>query len=554
MTVDREDIIKALQSYDKHCNVDLVNKAIDFAIKYHGDQLRDSGDSYYQHPLEVASIITEMHLDSTSVIVALLHDTIEDTQLTYDDISREFSPEIARLVDGVTKLTKLEFQPDQIRQAENFRKLLLAISDDIRVLLVKLADRLHNMRTIEFIKSDERRVRIALETSEIYGPLAERIGMQELKLELQDRAFKVLHPDIRASIIRRLEEINKDGEKLIKSVVNEIDDTLKKGNIKAKVFGRQKTPYSIWMKMKHKNVSFDQLSDLIAFRIIVNSADPLECYHALGIIHSAYKAVPESFQDFHSTPKSNGYESLHTIVVGPMQQRIEIQIRTKEMHDIAELGLAAHWRYKQHYQSDGAQYQWIRELLSILEHTSDPEEFLQNTKLAMYYHQVFCFTPKGSIIALPKGATPIDFAYAVHSEIGHHCVGAKVNGRIVPLKTALENGDQVEIMTSKSQTPSPSWEQIVITGKARSEIRKFIHSQEINQYVSLGNAILEKALKAEGITDIIPALEAATKALHKNNIEDVYLAVGEGSISREEVIQHIKPGSKNPIKSTLSYR
>ena len=551
MTVDRKDIIKAIKSYDANCNVALINKAIDFAIKYHGAQLRDSGDPYYQHPLEVASIITEMHLDSTSVIVALLHDTLEDTELTSDDISREFSPEIARLVEGVTKLTKLEFQPDQVRQAENFRKLLLAISDDIRVLLVKLADRLHNMRTIDFIKSDERRVRIALETSEIYGPLAERIGMQEVKLELQDTAFKVLHPDIRASIIRRLEEINSDGEKLIKSVVHEIENTLKEGGLKAKTFGRQKTPYSIWMKMKHKNVSFDQLSDLIAFRIIVDTK--AECYQALGIVHSAYKAVPESFQDFISTPKSNGYESLHTIVVGPMQKRIEIQIRTKEMHDIAELGLAAHWRYKQHYQADGAQYQWIRELLSILEHTSDPEEFLQNAKLAMYYHQVFCFTPKGTIIALPKGATPIDFAYAVHSEIGHHCVGSKVNGRIVPLKTELENGDQVEIMTSKNQTPSPSWEQIVITGKARSEIRKFIHSQEINQYVSLGNAILERALKAENITDIVPALEKATKALHKNNIEDVYLAVGEGSISREDVLKHIKTPTKSRIKSTLSF-
>ena len=551
MTVDRTDIINALQSYDTHCNVDLVNKAIDFATKYHGNQLRDSGDPYYQHPLEVAFIITEMHLDSTSVIVALLHDTIEDTELTYDDISREFSPEIARLVDGVTKLTKLEFQPDHVRQAENFRKLLLAISDDIRVLLVKLADRLHNMRTIEFIKSDERRVRIALETSEIYGPLAERIGMQEIKLELQDTAFKVLHPDIRASIIRRLDEINSDGEKMIKSIVHEIDDTLKKGGLKGQIFGRQKTPYSIWMKMKHKNVSFDQLSDLIAFRIIVDTLP--ECYQALGIIHSAYKMVPESFQDFISTPKANGYQSLHTIVVGPMQKRIEIQIRTKEMHDIAELGLAAHWRYKQYYQADGAQYQWIRELLSILEHTSDPEEFLQNTKLAMYYHQVFCFSPKGSIIALPKGATPIDFAYAIHSEIGHHCVGAKVNGRIVPLKTSLENGDQVEIMTSKNQTPSPSWEKIAITGKARSEIKKFIHSQEINQYVSLGNAILERALKTEGITDVFPALEIAAKALHKHNIEEVYLAVGEGSISREDVLKHIKTEPKNHIKSTLSF-
>lgn len=551
MAINRNDIINSLKLYDQNCNVTLVNKAIDFAIKYHGDQLRDSGSPYYQHPLEVAYIITKMRLDSTSVIVALLHDTLEDTELTFEDISREFSLEIANLVDGVTKLTKLEFQPDHIRQAENFRKLLLAISDDIRVLLVKLADRLHNMRTIDFIKNDDRRVKIALETSEIYGPLAERIGMQEIKLELQDAAFKVLHPDIRASIIRRLEEINSDGQKMIDTIVNEIIHTLENGKLKAKVFGRQKTPYSIWMKMKHKNVSFDQLSDVIAFRIIVK--DLAECYQVLGLVHAEYKMVPESFQDFISTPKANGYKSLHTIVVGPMQKRIEIQIRTEEMHEVAELGLAAHWRYKQFYQADGSQYQWIRELLSILEHTTDPEEFLQNSKLAMYYHQVFCFTPKGSIIALPKGATPIDFAYAVHSEIGHHCIGSKVNGRMVPLKTMLENGDQVEILTSKNQTPSPSWEQIVVTGKARSEIRKFIHSHEITQYISLGHAIIERALKSEGISNMTESLASVVKPLHKNTIEEVYLAVGEGSLSRQDILKHIKNTSTNPIQSTLSF-
>lgn len=552
MLVDRGDIINALKLYDPNCDCDFVNKAIDFAIKYHGNQLRDSGDPYYQHPLEVALIITEMRLDATSVVVGLLHDTVEDTDLTLEEIEKEFSPEVAKLVDGVTKLTKLELQSDEAREAENFRKLLLAISTDIRVLLVKLADRLHNMRTIEFIKSDERRLKIALETSEIYGPLAERIGMQEVKLELQDRAFNVLHPDIRASIIMRLEEVNGEGEQVIQKIISEIEKTLKKGKLKARVFGRQKTPYSIWMKMKHKNVSFDQLSDLIAFRIITSN-NSLECYHALGLVHAAYKMVPESFQDFISTPKSNGYKSLHTIVVGPMQKRIEIQIRTQEMHDVAELGVAAHWRYKQFCQDDGSQHQWIKELLSILEQTSDPKEFLQNTKLAMYYHQVFCFTPKGSVIALPKGATPLDFAYAVHSEIGHHCVGAKVNGRVVPLKTELENGDQVEIMTSKNQTPKPSWEQMVVTGKARSEIRKFVHSQEVSQYVSLGQAIVEKTLQLEGIGDIDSHLENMAKALNKSNIDALYLAVGEGSISREDIIKYIRKSLKGPIRSTLSF-
>jgi GTP pyrophosphokinase len=313
MSIDRRGIIKALESYDTNFDQKLVNKAIDFAVHYHGDQLRDSGDPYYQHPLEVAYITTQMHLDSYAVITALLHDTVEDTELTLDDISREFSPEIATLVDGVTKLTKIEFQPDHIRQAENFRKLLLAMSDDIRVLLVKLADRLHNMRTIEFIKSGEKRNRIALETMEIYGPLAERIGMQEVKLELQDLAFKVLHPDIRDSIIKRLSAINNYGDKTIDDIIQEIQETLNKSRLVAKVSGRQKTPYSVWMKMKYKNVGFDQLSDLIAFRIIVKNLS--ECYQALGVLHAAYKVVPENFQDFISTPKNNGYQSLHTVVV-----------------------------------------------------------------------------------------------------------------------------------------------------------------------------------------------------------------------------------------------
>lgn len=553
MTITRERLIKSLESYDPNFDKKLLNKAIDFAIQYHGDQLRESGEPYYQHPLEVAFIISEMHLDATAVITALLHDTVEDTELTLEEIESEFSPEVATLVDGVTKLTKIEFQPDHIRQAENFRKLLLAMSEDIRVLLVKLADRLHNIRTIDFLKSGEKKARIALETMEIYGPLAERIGMQEIKLELYDHAFRILHPDIRDSIKKRLANINQDGDKLIDDIISEIQDTFKKNQIKATVLGRQKTPYSVWMKMKYKNVGFDQLSDLIAFRVIVK--DLPQCYQALGAIHTSYKVVPENFQDFISTPKNNGYQSLHTVVVGPMQKRIEVQIRTEEMHAIAELGVAAHWRYKQHYDSDGKQYQWVRELLGILEQTSDPEEFLQNTKLAMYYDQVFCFTPMGTIIPMPKGATTIDFAYAVHSEIGHHCVVAKVNGRIVPLKTTLVNGDQVEIITSKTQTPSPAWEKIAITGRARAEIKKFVRSQEVNQYVSLGQAILEKALASAGITDIAGALTKIMKILKKESVDEIYLAVGEGTLSKEDILKHFesKTPTSNKLKSTLLF-
>lgn len=551
MEQERKDIIKQLKSYDSGLSEELFNKALDFTIDCHGDQRRDSGELYFYHPLEVCKIVMSMKLDKASIITALLHDTVEDTNLTLDDIEKSFGVEVAKLVDGVTKLTKISFQPDHIRQAENFRKLLLAMSNDIRVLLVKLADRLHNMRTIEHIKSPEKRMRIAIETMEIYGPLAERMGMQELKLELQDLAFKVIHPKIRETILQRLKKLAANGEKIVQDIVKEIKLTLNAASIKADVYGRQKTPFSIWMKMKQKNVSFEQLSDIIAFRIIVNSLP--ECYQTLGVIHSAYKMVPESFQDFISTPKNNGYQSLHTLVVGPIQQRIEVQIRTREMHEIAELGVAAHWRYKQKYDaSDGNQYRWLRDLLSILEQATDSEEFLRHTKLAMYYDQVFCFTPKGALIALPKGATPVDFAYAVHSDVGYHCIGAKVNGRMVPLRTQLENGDQIEIITSKNQIPAPSWEKFVITGKAKLEIRKFIRLQRRQQYIKLGKVILEKAFKSYDLDYSEKTLNDIASFFRKESADDILFAIGEGSLSREEVIKHIRPAI-NKVRSTFSF-
>lgn len=549
--MDRKDILDSLRSYDPNFDEAKVNKAIDFAIHYHGSQTRESGEPYYHHPLEVAEIIIKMRLDSNSVITALLHDTVEDTELTLEEIEKNFGSEVAKLVDGVTKLSKIEFMPDNVRQAENFRKLLLAMSDDIRVLLVKLADRLHNMRTIDAVKSPEKRMRIALETKEIYAPLAERIGIQQIKGELQDICFKVLQPEVRNSILGRLETISDDENHLVDKIVKEIEDTLSAAGVKGEVSGRRKTPYSIWMKMQQKNVGLDQLYDIIAFRVIVNTIP--ECYQVLGLIHTKYKMVPESFQDFISTPKNNGYQSLHTVVIGPLQQKIEIQVRTKEIHEIAELGVAAHWRYKQKYPdaADGKQYRWIRELLSILEQASDPEDFLQNTKLAMYYDQVFCFTPKGNLIALPRGATPVDFAYAVHSDVGHHCVGAKVNGRIVPLKSPLTNGDQVEIVTSRNQTPSPDWEKFVITGKARSEIRRFVRSQQRNEYVKLGRNVIEKSFKANNIEDNEVILKKACDFFKKKTIEDLYYSVGEGSLSRDEVVKHLEV-KKSKISGALS--
>ena len=548
--MDHQEVIDKYKSYGVKLDEEVVRKAINFAVQYHGTQKRASGEPYYYHPLQVAEIIAQMRLDSDSIVTAILHDTIEDTDLTIECIEKYFSKDIAKLVDGVTKLTKIEFKADNVRQVENFRKLLLAMSDDIRVLLIKLADRLHNMRTIDFISKPEKRERIALETMEIYAPLAERIGVQQIKGELQDICFRVLHPEVRESILTRFESIESGKENFVDQIVQQIKNTISTNGMEADVSGRRKTPYSTWMKMKQKDVGIDQLSDIVAFRVIVDSVE--DCYRALGIIHGAYKMVPDNFQDFISTPKNNRYQSLHTVVIGPLMQKIEIQIRTKEMHEIAELGVAAHWRYKQGHidHADGKKYAWIRELLSILDKEAAPDEFIQNTKLAMYYDQVFCFTPKGNLIALPNGATTVDFAYMVHSDIGNSCIGAKVNGRIVPLRTQLLNGDQVEIITSKNQTASQSWEKFVVTGKARAEIRKVIRAQQYDQYVKLGHNIISKAFKVASIDDESKAIDIAVKFFDKTK-EDLFFAIGEGTITREEVITQVQP-KKSKLSSTLS--
>lgn len=549
MNVNYQDIIKKYNLFQVSVNKEKVKKAVMFAIKYHGTQRRDSGDLYYHHPLKVAEIIAEMHLDTDSIVTAVLHDTIEDTDLTLRDIEKHFGKNIAKLVDGVTKLTKIRFKEDNIRQAENFRKLLVAMSNDIRVLLVKLADRLHNMRTINFIAKQEKRKRIALETIEIYAPLAERIGIQRIKEELQDICFQVLKPNIRQSIVESFKSIEAVQDKVIPQIINEIKEKISIENLKCEVSGRRKTPYSTWMKMQQKNINIDQLSDLIAFRVVVNTQE--DCYRALGIIHSEYKMIPNSFQDFISTPKNNGYQSLHTVIIGPLRQKTEIQIRTYSMHDVADLGVAAHWRYKQSCNdlSDSKQYIWIRELLSILDQ-SDPDLFLQNTKLAMYYDQVFCFTPKGSLIALPRGATTVDFAYMVHSDIGNRCVGAKINGKIVPLNTKLLNGDQVVIITSENQTASPLWEKFVVTGKAKGEIQKIIHKQSKAQYIKFGKAIIQKSFKKNKVENESQTLITACK-IFKKSLDELFFAIGTGNITGEEIIEEANP-KKSKLDSTLS--
>ncbi len=534
------ELVERVKAYDPSADEDAINRAYVFSMKAHGSQKRASGDPYFSHTVEVAGILAKMKLDAASIITGLLHDTVEDTVATLEDIEKLFGPEIARLVDGVTKLSRIELQSDQTKQAENFRKLVLAMSEDIRVLLVKLADRLHNMRTLHFIKDADKRKRIARETMEIYAPLAERIGMNAMKDELEDLAFAELNAEARDSIKTRLNFLREKGGDLVSSIIDELHQTLKDGGIETQVSGREKTSYSVWKKMQKKNVGFEQLSDIMAFRVVVENVE--QCYHALGVIHSKYPVVPGRFKDYISTPKPNNYRSLHTSVIGPHRQRIEIQIRTAEMHEVAELGVAAHWVYKQGApKTEGRQYRWLRELLDIIEHAPDPQEFLEHTKLEMFQDQVFCFTPKGDLIELPRGATAVDFAYAVHSQIGDTCVGAKINGRLVPLRTTLANGDQVEIITSKAQTPSPTWERFVVSGKARARIRRFIRTQQRQQYLDLGKAILQKAFRQEGHEFAEKALDELLHRFECKTRDDLYVAVGEGLHTGREIVHAIFP-------------
>jgi len=537
------ELVERVKAYDPTVDEDLLNRAYVFSMKAHGSQLRASGDPYFSHPIEVAGILTQMKLDGASIITALLHDTVEDTVATLDDIKRLFGPEIMRLVDGVTKLSRIELQSDQTKQAENFRKLVLAMSEDIRVLLVKLADRLHNMRTIFYLKEEKRR-RIARETLDIYAPLAERIGIQTMKDELEDLAFAALNPDARDSILAQLARMRSEGENRSQRVLDELRETMiHNGLTEVTVTGREKSPYSIWQKLQRKNVTFEQLSDIMAFRVIVDTLE--HCYQALGVIHSHYPVVPGRFKDYISTPKPNGYRSLHTGVIGPERQRIEIQIRTAEMHEISELGVAAHWGYKQGQpRAEAREYRWLRELLEILEHAQKPEEFLEHTKLELYQDQVFCFTPKGDLIALPRGATPVDFAYAVHSQVGDTCVGAKINGRMMQLRTQLQNGDQVEIVTSKTQTPSPSWERFVVTGKAKARVRRFLRTQQRAQYLTLGKALLQKLWRQEDYDLTEKALEGVLKIFQAATADDLYAAVGAGLQSPREVFNAVYPSHK----------
>ncbi|HZX84882.1 MAG TPA: bifunctional (p)ppGpp synthetase/guanosine-3',5'-bis(diphosphate) 3'-pyrophosphohydrolase [Reyranella sp.] len=539
------ELVERVQSYDPDADEDMLNRAYVYGLKKHGTQMRASGDPYFSHPVEVAGILAEMKLDTASIVTGLLHDTIEDTDATREEIARLFGESVARLVDGVTKLSRLEVQSESTKEAENLRKLVLAMSSDIRVLLVKLADRLHNMRTLHHIKDPARRRRIAHETMDLYAPLASRIGMEKVKRELEELAFAELNPDGRSSVLARQDYLRERGERLVPEIEAELIKSLKAGGLTAQISGREKTPYSIWRKMQNKNVSFEQLADIMAFRIIV--ADVAQCYQALGLIHGSYQVIPGRFKDYISVPKPNGYRSLHTGVIGPLGQRIELQIRTEEMQDQAERGVAAHWIYKQGGPStDAPQYAWLRSLIEILDKAPNAEEFLEHTKLEMFHDQVFCFTPKGKLIALPKGATPIDFAYAVHSQVGDTCVGSKINGRMLPLRTQLSNGDQVEIITSKAQTPSPTWERFVVTGKAKAAIRRFIRTRQREQYLQLGKSLLDKTFHEEGYEVTEKGLDGVRANFKQVTTDDLIAAVGAGVITSREVMTAVYPGLKQP--------
>lgn len=549
--VGQYELVQRVKLYDPKFDEAALNRAYEFSKKAHGGQTRESGALYFSHPLEVADILANYRLDGASIVTALLHDTLEDTDTTESDIRENFGDEIAQLVDGVTKLTRLELQSNKAKQAENFRKFVLATSRDIRVLVVKLADRLHNMRTIEHVEKPERRRRIARETMDIYAPLAERIGMHDIKDELEDLAFAEINPDARDSILRRLTFLREEGGGLVERIITEITRVLREEGIAAEVSGREKSAYSIWRKMQRQQVEFEQLSDIMAFRLVVFD-EVSECYQTLGIVHARYSAVPGRFRDYISTPKPNGYQSLHTGVLGPEKHRIEVQIRTHKMHDIAERGVAAHWRYSAFgagpVSAEGAEdskhYRWLQELLDILEDAAGPEDFLEHTKLEMYSDQVFCFSPKGEVYALPRGSTPIDFAYAVHTEVGDHCVGAKINGRNMPLRTQLANGDQVEILTSENQTPSPNWEQLVITGKARARIRRVLRDQQLLQYVELGHSIIEKAFLRHDEELDEDKLAGVLSEFHAESVENLYALVGQGVHTSRAVMQMVFPGKE----------
>ncbi|MGY4506559.1 RelA/SpoT family protein [Bradyrhizobium sp. USDA 3650] len=543
------DLVERVRSYNPNTDEDLLNRAYVYAMKAHGSQTRASGDPYFSHPLEVAAILTDLKLDDATIVAALLHDTIEDTEATRAEIDQIFGPEIGALVEGLTKLKRLELVSREAKQAENLRKLLLAIADDVRVLLVKLADRLHNMRTLDFVPTESRR-RIAEETLDIYAPLAGRMGMQEMREELEDLSFRTLDPEAYSVVMQRLDALAERNRNLIGEIEDQLSNNLRHRGLGARVYGRRKKPFSIWTKMERKSVGFEQLSDIFGFRVVVNDIEA--CYRALGIVHTNWPVVPGRFKDYISTPKQNDYRSIHTTVIGPGNQRVELQIRTEAMDQIAERGIAAHVFYKEGVGSpteflkrESNAFAWLRHTIGILSESANPEEFLEHTKLELFHDQVFCFTPKGKLIALPRHANVIDFAYAVHTDVGNSAVGCKINGQFAPLSSELQNGDEVEVLTSEAQAAPPSaWETLAVTGKARAAIRRATRTAVRDQYVGLGRRIVERLFERAKIEYADDKLKGALPRLARTSIEDVMAAVGRGEIKASHVARAMYPDYK----------
>ncbi|GJD77429.1 GTP pyrophosphokinase [Methylobacterium gregans] len=554
------ELVERVKRYNPAANEALLNRAYVYAMRAHGTQKRASGDPFFAHPLEVAAILTDLRLDDATIVAAVLHDTVEDTAATLDEIRELFSPEIGALVDGLTKLKRLDLVSKQAAQGENFRKLLLAVAADVRVLLVKLADRLHNMRTLGHMPA-EKRARIAQETLDIYAPLAGRMGMQELRDELEDLSLRNLKPDVYETITQRLTALSQKSERMVETIEQDLTAKLAAQGIQASVSGRLKKPFSIWSKMERKSVAFEQLSDIFGFRVVVDTLP--ECYAALGVVHTAWPMVPGRYKDYISTPKQNDYRSIHTTVIGPRSQRVELQIRTQAMDEIAEYGIAAHAHYKEaggrqeggmhpRLATESGAYQWLRRTIELLAEGDSPEEFLEHTKLELFQDQVFCFTPKGRLIALPRGATPIDFAYAVHTDVGNTAVGAKINGRIVPLLHELTNGDEVEIARSDGAAPPAAWESLVVTGKARAAIRRATRSAVRRQYAGLGRQILDRAFERAGKSFSEDKLRGALPRLARASTEDVFAAVGRGEMFSGDVVRAVYPDYKDERRAAAS--
>ena len=531
-------------------------------MRMHGAQLRASGDPYFAHPIEVAGILTEYRLDTAAIVTALLHDVIEDTAATRQDIADLFGEEVAELVEGVTKLSRLELNSEQTRQAENLRKFILAISKDVRVLLVKLADRLHNMRTLNFIQKPAKRERIARETLEIYAPLARSIGCHRICSELEELAFAELNPTARDAILRRLDQMRANQGRAVSVVSAEITQRLMDAKVEARVYGREKQAYSVWRKLQRKTVAFSQLSDIYAFRVIVDTEE--DCYRSLGVIHRTWPCVPDRFKDYISTPKRNNYRSLHTTIVGPRGMRIEIQIRTDVMDRIAEEGIAAHWRYKDTsygFDAEAAQEQGgrdplinLRHLVQVLEHGGDAEDLVEHAKLEMFLDQVFVFTPKGKLISLPRGAMPLDFAYGVHTDVGDRAIGVKINGELKPLRTPLTNGDVVEVVTGPKPAMPPDWRSLTVTGRARSAIRRHIRQVEKEEFVRIGRAAIEQTFARAGNTRADVSLRPALDRFATPTEEELYIAVGRGRVAANLVLESVFPGLKDSERAAAAAR